>query len=54
MPHLQIDDLQVEVVRKNIRTLRLSVHMPDGRVRVTVPFRTSDATVRELVLARQA
>ncbi|UYZ63795.1 M48 family metallopeptidase [Hymenobacter weizhouensis] len=54
MPQLYIDDLQVEVVRKNIRTLRLSVHMPDGRVRVAVPLRTPDATVRELVQARRA
>jgi predicted metal-dependent hydrolase len=54
MPLLLIDDLPVEVVRKNIRTLRLSVHMPDGRVRVSVPLRTPDATVRELVVARRA
>lgn len=53
MPHLLIDDLLVEVVRKNIRTLRLSVHMPDGRVRVSVPLRTPDETVRELVTARR-
>lgn len=53
MPQLLIDDLSVEVVRKNIRTLRLSVHMPDGRVRVSVPLRTPDATIRELVLARR-
>jgi len=54
MPLLQIDDLHVEVVRKNIRTLRLTVHMPDGRVRVSVPLRTPDATVQELVTARRA
>ena len=54
MPLLLIDDLPVEIVRKNIRTLRLSVHMPDGRVRVSMPLRTSDATVRELVTARRA
>jgi predicted metal-dependent hydrolase len=54
MPQLQIDDLQVEVVRKNIRTLRLSVHMPDGRVRVSVPLRTTEAAIRELVTARRA
>ncbi|WBA43409.1 M48 family metallopeptidase [Hymenobacter canadensis] len=54
MPQLLIDDLPVEVVRKNIRTLRLSVHMPDGRVRVAVPLRTPEATIRELVVARRA
>ncbi|WP_303312462.1 M48 family metallopeptidase [Hymenobacter sp. BT730] len=54
MPLLQIDNLQVEVVRKNIRTLRLSVHMPDGRVRVSVPLRTTETAIRELVMARRA
>lgn len=54
MPYLQIDDLHVEVLRKPVRHSRLSVRPPEGRIRVTVPTRTSDATIQQLVLEKQA
>lgn len=54
MPELQIGDLQVEVVRKNIRSLRLTVYAADGRIRVAVPTRTSHADVEQFVQARRA
>jgi len=53
MPAVQIGNLQVEVVRKNIRSLRLTVYAPDGRIRVAVPTRTSTAAIEEFVLARR-
>lgn len=54
MPQLLIDDLAVEVVRKPVRQLRLSVLAPLGQLRVTVPMRTPEATIREVVLRKQA
>lgn len=54
MPYLQIDDLQVEVVRKSVSRVRLTVRRPDGAVRVAAPLRTPDATIRELVRQKQA
>ncbi|UOG76296.1 M48 family metallopeptidase [Hymenobacter tibetensis] len=54
MPHVQIGDLQVEVVRKNIQSLRLTVYAPDGRIRVAVPTRTPHEAVQEFVVARRA
>ncbi|SNC66948.1 hypothetical protein SAMN06265337_1784 [Hymenobacter gelipurpurascens] len=54
MPELNIDDLRIEVVRKNIRTLRLTVYAQGGRVRVAAPLRTSDDAIREMVAARRA
>lgn len=53
MPTVQIGDLQVEVVRKNIRSLRLTVYAPDGRIRVAVPTRTSDQAIQNFVAARR-
>ncbi|MDF7810473.1 SprT family zinc-dependent metalloprotease [Hymenobacter sp. YC55] len=53
MPTVQIGDLQVEVVRKNIRSLRLTVYAPDGRIRVAVPTRTSDQAIQDFVAARR-
>jgi predicted metal-dependent hydrolase len=52
MPYLQIDDLRVEIVRKSVRHSRLSVRPPAGEVRLAVPLRTTEATIRELVLQK--
>lgn len=53
MPYLQIGEFQVEVRRKAVRNSRLSVRPPEGHIRVTVPVRTSDATIEALVLQKQ-
>lgn len=47
-----IDGLTISVVRKNIKNFNLSVHPPDGRVRVSVPRRMSEATIRQVIQAR--
>jgi hypothetical protein len=47
-----VDGLVIEVVRKNIKNLNLSVHPPDGRVRVSAPRRVSETTIRQVVLER--
>jgi predicted metal-dependent hydrolase len=53
MPFLQIDDLRVEVVRKAVRHSRLTVRPPAGEVRLAVPLRTPEATIRELIMQKQ-
>jgi predicted metal-dependent hydrolase len=42
----------VLVVRKRIKNLNLTVRLPDGRVRVSVPLRVKDSTVRKFILSR--
>ena len=42
----------MEVVRKDIKNLHLAVYPPHGRVRVAVPLRVSDETVRLAVISR--
>ncbi len=54
MSQLVIDDIAVEVVRKSVRQMRLSILPPQGSLRVTVPMRTTEATIREVVLRKQA
>jgi predicted metal-dependent hydrolase len=54
MPHLLIDDISVEIIRKPVRQMRLSIRPPQGLLRVTVPMRTTQATIREVVLRKQA
>ncbi|MBO2033672.1 M48 family metallopeptidase [Siccationidurans ginsengisoli] len=51
---LLVEDIVVEVVRKPVRQVRLSVRAPHGQLRVTVPLRTTEATIREVVLRKQA
>ena len=46
---LIVDGLTVEVVRKAIGTLRLSVHPLDGRVRLAVPLAVGDGEIRRLI-----
>jgi predicted metal-dependent hydrolase len=53
MSQLLIDDIAVEVVRKAVRQMRLSIRPPQGSLRVTVPLRTTEATIREVVLSKQ-
>lgn len=45
-------DIAVEITRKDIRTLRLSVHPPDGRVKLSVPAAMTDASINAFVHAR--
>jgi len=44
-----VEGLEVELVRKRVRNLHLSVHPPDGRVRISAPLRTSDRSIARFV-----
>lgn len=50
--HLHISDIQVELVRKDIKNLHLGVYPPAGRVRVAAPLALSDDAVRLAVIGR--
>lgn len=49
---LQIGEMEVDVVRKDIRNVHLAVLPPDGRVRVATPQQVGDEQVRLLVIGR--
>lgn len=51
---IEVGGIRVEVVRKPIKNLHLSVHPPDGRVRVSAPQRIDDEAVRLAVVSRLA
>lgn len=46
--------IDIDVQRKPIRTLRLAVYPPDGRVRLSVPLRTADARIEAFLTERLA
>lgn len=52
MDQVVVNDLIVDVVRKDIKNLHLSVYPPNGRVRIAVPQRIDDELVRLAVVSR--
>lgn len=51
---LHINDLVIDVVRKDIKNLHLGVYPPDGRVRVAVPLQVNDDAVRMFAISKLA
>lgn len=54
MHQIRVNDLVVDVVRKDIKNLHLAVYPPNGRVRVAAPLRVDDEAVRLAVISRLA
>jgi len=52
--NLTIEGLTVEVVRKNIKNLRLSIYPPHGRIRVAAPLMVDDDAVRLAVMGKMS
>jgi len=51
---IHVDDLEVEVTVRRVTRMNLGVHPPDGRVRLSVPARTSDRAVRRFLRESRA
>ena len=51
---LDLGSVSVDVVRKDIKNLHLSVHPPTGRVRIAAPERASLDTIRAFAVAHLA
>jgi predicted metal-dependent hydrolase len=49
---LQLGDLTVDVVYKEIKNIHLSVYPPNGRVRIAAPSRMSPETIRAFAAAK--
>jgi len=54
MHQIRINDLVVDVVRKDIKNMHLAVYPPDGRVRVAAPLLVDDGAVRLAVISKLA
>lgn len=49
---VEVEGIPVEIARKQIKHLHLTVYPPVGRVRVSAPLRLGDAAVRAFVVSR--
>jgi predicted metal-dependent hydrolase len=51
---IQLGDIAVDVVRKDIKNVHLSVHPPTGRVTISAPSRLSLDTIRVFAISKLA
>lgn len=47
-----VNDIEIEVLKKNIKNIHLGVYPPDGRVRVAAPIHTTDENIRLLIVSK--
>lgn len=49
---IDLGDVMIDVVRKDIKNLHLRVHPPDGKVRISAPLRTDPAVLRAFAASK--
>ena len=49
---IAIDGIDIEIIKKKIKNIRLSVHPPDGRVRLAVPEKMNDEDIRIFAISK--
>lgn len=52
MQQILVSDIPVDVVRKDIKNMHLSVHPPTGRVRIAVPLQTREDELRLFAISK--
>ena len=52
MPTLQLGEIAVDVVLKDIKNIHLSVHPPLGKVRIAAPLRMDLDTIRIFAITK--
>lgn len=51
---LQVNDIDIDVVKKNIKNIHLAVYPPDARVRISAPFGYNDETIKLFAVSKWA
>lgn len=52
MCNIIVSDIEIEVIRKDIKNIHLSIHPPKGRVRIATPRKMSDEAVRLFAISK--
>lgn len=52
MKSIQVNEIDIEIVKKKIKNIHLSVHPPNGRVRLAVPYIMDDESIRDFALSK--
>jgi predicted metal-dependent hydrolase len=53
MAAVLIDTIRIEVEHKRVKTMRITVYPPDGRVKITAPLSAGSQMIRDFVLDRR-
>lgn len=54
MYQIEVNNIVIDVVRKNIKHMHLAVYPPTGRVRIAVPLRIDDEAIRLFAISKLA
>ncbi len=54
MDRIIVGNIDIDVIRKNIKNIHLSVYPPDGRVRLAVPEKMNDEAIRIFAVSKLA
>lgn len=54
MYQIEVSDLTIDVIRKHIKNMHLSVYPPTGRVRIAAPLNVDDKAVKLFVISKLA
>ena len=54
MHQIEISDFTIDVVRKSIKNMHLSVYPPTGRVRIAAPLNIDDDAVKLFAISKLA
>ncbi|MBM2846544.1 MAG: putative metal-dependent hydrolase, partial [Bacteroidetes bacterium] len=49
---IDLGDISLDVVKKDIKNVHLSVHPPTGRVRISAPLRMNLDTIRVFAISK--
>ena len=49
---LKLGSLAIDVVKKDIKNVHLSVYPPEGKVRISAPLRTSSENIRLFAISK--
>ena len=51
---LQVNEVDIDVIKKNIKNIHLAVYPPDARVRISAPFSYDDETIKLFAVSKWA
>ena len=51
---LQVNEVDIDVIKKNIKNIHLAVYPPDARVRISAPFSYDDETINLFAVSKWA
>lgn len=49
---LQVNNIKIDVIKKNIKNIHLAVYPPDARVRISAPYSYDDETIKLFAISK--